>query len=133
MDLLADGWNPLPFRELIVTVDSRCDLSCDYCYTYGMADQSWRERPSVMSSEIANLADRPIGEHARSHDLDRITLILYGGEPLLTSQNLVADWSRRAAQRSLYGDGSGRYPNECSRTQQCLLPAFLRTRHPGRG
>jgi uncharacterized protein len=30
--------------EFIVKVHSRCDLSCDYCYMYEMADQSWRDQ-----------------------------------------------------------------------------------------
>ena len=89
MDLLADGWNPLPFREFIVKMHSRCDLSCDYCYVYDMADQSWREQPQVMSAETVDLTARRIGAHARSHDLDGVTLILHGGEPLLTSRNLI--------------------------------------------
>ena len=54
--LLASGWNPVPFREFIVKIHSRCDLSCDYCYMYEMADQSWRDRPRRMSAEIAGHA-----------------------------------------------------------------------------
>jgi sulfatase maturation enzyme AslB (radical SAM superfamily) len=59
-----------------VTVRSQCDLSCDYCYMYKMADQSWREQPRIMSAETADLTAQRIGEQARSHDLDRVTLIL---------------------------------------------------------
>jgi uncharacterized protein len=88
--LRAGGWNPLPFREFIVKVHSRCDLSCDYCYMYEMADQSWREQPRVMSDETADLTARRIGEHARSHSLDRVALILHGGEPLLAGRDLIA-------------------------------------------
>src|ERR1700746_395212 len=49
--LLEEGWRPSPFREFIVKVHSRCDLSCDYCYMYEMADQSWRDQPRAMSAE----------------------------------------------------------------------------------
>ena len=38
-------WATTTLREFIVKVHSRCDLSCDYCYMYEMADQSWRSRP----------------------------------------------------------------------------------------
>src|SRR5689334_5258923 len=61
--LLASGWNPVPFREFIVKVHSRCDLSCDYCYMYEMADQSWRDRPRRMSDEIAAWTATRIGDH----------------------------------------------------------------------
>jgi uncharacterized protein len=87
--LRAEGWEPLPFREFIVKVHSRCNLSCDYCYMYEMADQSWRDRPRAMSAEIVELTARRIAEHARSHQLDQVTLILHGGEPLLAGRDLI--------------------------------------------
>jgi uncharacterized protein len=72
-----------PFRQFIVKVHSRCNLSCDYCYVYHHVDQSWRDRPKVMSGRIiATLADR-IGEHAAAHELKKIFIVLHGGEPLL--------------------------------------------------
>jgi uncharacterized protein len=88
--LLDEGWRPAPFREFIVKVHSRCDLSCDYCYMYEMADQSWRGRPRAMSPETAELTARRIGEHARTHGLRDITLILHGGEPLLAGRDLIS-------------------------------------------
>ena len=88
--LIANGWNPVPFREFIVKVHSRCDLSCDYCYMYEMADQSWRDRPRRMSAEIAEYTALRIGEHVRVHRLDNITLILHGGEPLLAGQERIS-------------------------------------------
>jgi uncharacterized protein len=88
--LLAGGWSPAPFREFVVKIHSRCDLSCDYCYMYEMADQSWRQRPRRMSAEVAKDTAKRIGEHARAHDLESIALILHGGEPLLAGRELVS-------------------------------------------
>lgn len=88
--LLDQGWRPSPFREFIVKVHSRCDLSCDYCYMYEMADQSWRDQPRAMSPETAELTARRIGEHARAHGLRDVTLILHGGEPLLANRDLIS-------------------------------------------
>jgi uncharacterized protein len=88
--LIADGWNPAPFREFIVKVHSRCDLACDYCYMFEMADQSWRDKPRRMSPEIAKLTAERIGEHARSHGLPNVSLILHGGEPLLAGRELIS-------------------------------------------
>jgi hypothetical protein len=59
------GWRPIPFREFVVKVHSRCDLACDYCYMYEMADQSWRDRSRTMSIEIARHTATRIGEHTR--------------------------------------------------------------------
>jgi uncharacterized protein len=99
--LLAAGWHPVPFREFIVKVHSRCDLACDYCYMYEMADQSWRDRPRRMSSEIAEQTAARIGEHARVHGLTDLTLIVHGGEPLLAGQELI--WRLATATRKQAG------------------------------
>lgn len=88
--LLDEGWRPAPFREFIVKVHSRCDLSCDYCYMYETADQSWRSQPRAMSPETAELTARRIGEHAAAHGLRDVTVILHGGEPLLAGQDLIS-------------------------------------------
>src|SRR6266568_5215959 len=89
-ELLASGWTPVPFREFIVKIHSRCDLACDYCYMYEMADQSWRGRPRRMPADIAQLTAMRIGEHARLHRLDRVALVLHGGEPLLAGRDLIS-------------------------------------------
>src|ERR1700722_3138811 len=101
--LLADGWKPASFREFIVKIHSRCDLSCDYCYMYEMADQSWRSQPKRMSVDIAEATALRIGEHARAHGLREVALILHGGEPLLAGQQLI--WSLVAATRKAAGPG----------------------------
>lgn len=87
--IMAEGWRPAPFRQFTVKIHSRCDLSCDYCYIYEMADQSWREQPRRMSLEIAGDTAARIGEHARTHHIPEITLILHGGEPLLAGPELI--------------------------------------------
>jgi uncharacterized protein len=101
--LLADGWRPFPFREFIVKIHSRCDLKCDYCYMYEMADQTWRDQPRRMSSAIAEQIAQKIGEHARHHRLAEITLVLHGGEPLLAGHDLI--WRLVTATRKAAGEG----------------------------
>jgi uncharacterized protein len=96
--MIDTGWKPLPFHEFIVKVHSRCDLSCDYCYMYEMADQSWRTQPRAMSAETAELTARRIAEHARAHALERVTLILHGGEPLLAGRDLITRLVRGTRQ-----------------------------------
>ena len=88
--LLDGGWRPFPFREFIIKVHSRCDLSCDYCYMYEMADQSWRGRPRAMSPETAELTALRIADHANAHGLKDVTLVLHGGEPLLAGRDLIS-------------------------------------------
>ncbi|MGH3820246.1 MAG: FxsB family cyclophane-forming radical SAM/SPASM peptide maturase, partial [Pseudonocardiaceae bacterium] len=88
--LLADGWKPTPFREFVLKIHSRCDLACDYCYMYELADKTWRLRPRRMSWAIAEQTVMRIGEHIHAHGLTRVTLILHGGEPLLAGPDLIA-------------------------------------------
>jgi len=88
--LLAGGWRPVPFREFVLKVHSRCDLSCDYCYMYQMADQSWQYQPKQMSSAIAKQVVTRIADHARTHNLDEVSVVLHGGEPLLAGPDLIS-------------------------------------------
>jgi uncharacterized protein len=86
--LRAAGHEPAPYRQFILKVHSRCNLSCSYCYVYEMADQSWRNLPRRMSDSTAARAVERIAEHAEGHGLSRVDIILHGGEPLLAG----VDW-----------------------------------------
>jgi uncharacterized protein len=85
------GHRPVPFREFILKVHSRCNLSCSYCYVYEMADQTWRQLPRQMSYPILQAAAGRIDEHVRQHRLPSIEIVLHGGEPLLTGPSYLAE------------------------------------------
>jgi uncharacterized protein len=72
-----------PIRQFVLKVHSRCNLACDYCYVYRMADQGWRVRPLLMSGHTVRLAADRIREHAVRHGLSQVAIVLHGGEPLL--------------------------------------------------
>jgi uncharacterized protein len=82
-------WRPFPFREFVIKIHSRCDLACDYCYVYTMADQSWRDQPRRMSEATARQVAFRIGEHVRLHDVPEIGVVLHGGEPLLAGLDFI--------------------------------------------
>ena len=87
----ARGHEPVPFRQFILKVHSRCNLSCTYCYVYEMADRGWPHLPRRMDTAVAaTVADR-IGEHARAHDLPSVDVILHGGEPLLAGTGWLTE------------------------------------------
>ncbi|WP_406115790.1 radical SAM/SPASM protein FxsBH, inactivated beta-hydroxylase extension form [Streptomyces sp. NBC_01014] len=73
----------VPFREIVLKVHSRCDLACDHCYVYEHADQSWRTRPKAISDQAIHWTALRLAEHARTHALPSVSVILHGGEPLL--------------------------------------------------
>ncbi|MFD6533591.1 radical SAM/SPASM protein FxsBH, inactivated beta-hydroxylase extension form [Streptomyces sp. NPDC060184] len=74
---------PVPFREIVLKVHSRCDLACDHCYVYEHADQSWRTRPKTISDQVIQRTAQRLAEHAGTHALPSVSVILHGGEPLL--------------------------------------------------
>jgi uncharacterized protein len=84
----AAGHDAVPFRQFILKVHSRCNLSCSYCYVYEMADQGWRAQPKRMSSAVVTKTVARIAEHAQRHSLPSVDIILHGGEPLLAG----AEW-----------------------------------------
>ncbi|MBO2450953.1 FxsB family radical SAM/SPASM domain protein [Actinomadura barringtoniae] len=69
--------------EYVLKVHGRCNLACDHCYVYEHADQSWRSKPAAISPETASRAAWRMAEHAAARGLDRVTVVLHGGEPLL--------------------------------------------------
>jgi uncharacterized protein len=89
--LRAGGWRPTPFRDVVLKVHQRCNLACDYCYVYTMADQSWRDRPLVMDRATWRAAARRMAEHAAAHRLPTMRLVLHGGEPLLAGPARLAE------------------------------------------
>ncbi|RMI30213.1 FxsB family radical SAM/SPASM domain protein [Nocardia stercoris] len=92
--LRASGWRPTPFDQFVVKVHSRCNLACDYCYMYELADQSWRDQPVVMTPEIARATARRIAEHVERHELTAVEVVFHGGEPLLAGPDRIDTLAR---------------------------------------
>ncbi len=83
------GWRPFPFHQFILKVASRCNLKCDYCYMFEMADDSWRAKPKIMSMETVTAAARRIADHVEDHRLPAVQVVLHGGEPLLAGPDYI--------------------------------------------
>jgi uncharacterized protein len=59
---------------------------------YNLQDSTYRDQPRVMSEAVrVALTDR-ICRHARRHNLQRVHVILHGGEPLLMGKRHLRDW-----------------------------------------
>lgn len=94
-EIRKSGHKAVPFRQFILKVHSRCNLSCSYCYVYEMAERGWRDLPKRMSVAVADNAVRRIAEHVNTHGLASVDVILHGGEPLLAG----AEWISRLVGR----------------------------------
>ncbi|MFD7130879.1 FxsB family cyclophane-forming radical SAM/SPASM peptide maturase [Streptomyces sp. NPDC059894] len=89
-ELRRSGVRPVPFRQFVLKVHSRCNLACSYCYVYAGADSSWRSRPRRVSPAVVRRTAAAIAQHAAAHDLPSLQINLHGGEPLLAGAgNLV--------------------------------------------
>lgn len=90
-------WQARPFIEFILKVHSRCNLSCDYCYVFEMADDGWQENPATMSKETVDQSAARFGEHLRAHagDISVAKVVLHGGEPLMAGPELIAHLAER--------------------------------------
>jgi uncharacterized protein len=75
-----------PIAQYVLKIHSRCDLACDHCYVYEHADQTWRDKPRVIPLVTVSMAARRIAENAAAHGTRQVSVILHGGEPLLTGK-----------------------------------------------
>lgn len=73
--------------QYVLKVCSRCDLACDHCYVYEHADQSWRIKPKVIAEATIRQAAARISDHASSHRIGEVHVVLHGGEPLLLGRD----------------------------------------------
>ena len=75
----------IPLGTLVLEVAQACNLRCAYCYAGG---GSYGGAPRLMRPELARRAARHLVES--SGDLPQVTLVLFGGEPLLNLSALRA-------------------------------------------
>ena len=81
--LRRSGVGPVPFRQFVLKMHSRCNLDCSYCYVYHGSDDSWRSRPPRPAERVLRQTAYRIAEHVRAHRQTDIRIDLHGGEPLL--------------------------------------------------
>jgi uncharacterized protein len=75
----------IPLATLVLEVAQSCNLRCSYCYAGGGA---YGGTPRLMRPELARRAARHLVES--SGDRSEVTLVLFGGEPLLNLAALKA-------------------------------------------
>lgn len=105
-ELDPDAVRPVPLRQFVLKVHSRCNLACDYCYIYRGQDASWRERPARVPEATVRRTARRIAEHAAAHRLSALRIDLHGGEPLLGGAGPVLAYAaevRRAVREAVRG------------------------------
>lgn len=87
----------VPLATLVLEAAQTCNLRCTYCYAGG---GSYGGASRIMKPELAARAARQLVEASGARE--RVTLVLFGGEPLLNLPALkaaVAEGERAAAER----------------------------------
>lgn len=79
-----------PLRQFILKTHSRCNLACTYCYLYAGPDHGWRDRPRAAPDAVTRRTAERIAEHAATHRLRDVAVVLHGGEPLLNGADALA-------------------------------------------
>ncbi|GGZ76166.1 FxsB family cyclophane-forming radical SAM/SPASM peptide maturase [Streptomyces echinoruber] len=90
---------PHPFRQFIVKMHGRCNLACTYCYLYTGPDRTWRTRPAATPPDVLERTAARIAEHAATHGLTSLSLVLHGGEPLLAGAAALARFTTLVRDR----------------------------------
>src|SRR5207248_1564342 len=78
----------------VLKVASRCNLNCAYCYVYNKGDETWRDRPVVMSDDVVEAAIDRIDAWCRGSGQTRVNVTFHGGEPLLAGRRRFDRWCR---------------------------------------
>lgn len=76
-EYLSAGYTPKVFYP-VVAFTAACNLACVYCFEEGLVDRS-----QTMSNDKAVETVAWIRRYAEDHDVEAISLGLFGGEPLL--------------------------------------------------
>jgi uncharacterized protein len=86
-----------PLTRIVLKLASRCNLNCSYCYVYNKGDTSWRERPPLMTAEVASKSVKRIRDHCEQYGLKEIRISFHGGETCLFG---AANFDRLASEIS---------------------------------
>jgi uncharacterized protein len=80
-------------RMVTLKVASRCNLACSYCYVYSKGDESWRDRPVIMSDETFAQMLRWVSRQTT----EPVMLLFHGGEPTLVGAERFDRWCHQAS------------------------------------
>ena len=75
-----------PLDWVVLKIAQRCNLNCTYCYVYNRGDESWKQRPPIISDVIVDALGRRIAEQCARYSLSHFVVEFHGGEPLLVGK-----------------------------------------------
>ncbi len=82
---------PIQDLNIVFKISERCNLKCDYCYFFFGGDETWKKHPPLVSRQVIEDLGAFSARAARDHEIENITLVFHGGEPLLMSKPRFAE------------------------------------------
>jgi uncharacterized protein len=97
-------------RQVVLKLNSRCNLACTYCYVYESVDEGWRRQPVAMSRRTLGLVADRIAEHLAGRPAARLTVTLHGDftvqtNALLLNADLLEVFARHGVRVGVSLDG----------------------------
>lgn len=89
-----------PALQFVLEIASQCNLNCGYCYVYHHGDETWRDRPRLMSEEVFEATLARIRRYCELSGQKAVQLTFDGGEPTLIGAATFERYCRRI-QRAL--------------------------------
>jgi len=69
--------------SLVLKFTKRCNLNCSYCYYFNGLDQTFKERPAILSSNVLEEIICFLENGIIDLDIKELSISIHGGEPLL--------------------------------------------------
>ncbi|WP_256984623.1 radical SAM protein [Paenibacillus sp.] len=84
-------------NNFIIKISSRCNLNCSYCYMFNLGDNTYLQKPKIMSESVALFSLKRIYKYALKENITEIKIVLHGGEPLLCGYEWI-EWFINSAE-----------------------------------
>lgn len=73
--------------NVVLKFTERCNLNCSYCYYFNGMDQSFKERPALLSIDTAIKVVNFLKTGIIEMNIKYLSISIHGGEPLLMPKN----------------------------------------------
>lgn len=69
--------------QIVFKISERCNLACSYCYFFFRGDESYKTHPPIVPEDVVSGLIAFMRDAHENHSVERIDIVLHGGEPLL--------------------------------------------------
>jgi uncharacterized protein len=90
----------MAISAIILKLASRCNLNCSYCYLYSHDDQTYLDKPKLISDRVFDATLNRIGRYCDRQGPDAgMAVVFHGGEPTMIGHHRFDVLATRARER----------------------------------